>query len=118
MREHGFLCIIKPCEKHAEWIKRFQDKKPLVIYSMWDGYIDRKKGKSAYKEEWAKFFKPYQNSGQFRQMHTSGHATPKMIGKVIQAVDPQEAIIPMHTEHAEGFQQLEIDERYKKIIRY
>ena len=117
MREYGFLCVIKPDEKYHEWMERFQDQNPLLIYSMWDGYIDKKKGKEAYHEAWAQFFAPYKSSGQYRDMHTSGHATAQMIADIIHAADPQEAIIPMHTENVEGFRELDIDMRYKEMIR-
>lgn len=117
MREYGFLCVIKPDEKYHKWIERFKDENPLIIYSMWDGYIDAKKGKDAYNGSWAQFFAPYKASGQYRDMHTSGHATAKMIEEIIKAVDPQEEIIPMHTENAKGFRELRIDNRYKKMIK-
>ncbi len=117
MREHGFLCVIKAEDKYNEWIERFKDKNPLVIYSMWNGYINKKKGKEAYNKEWADFFKPYKRSKQYRDLHTSGHATAKMIAEVIKAVDPQEEIIPMHTENVKGFRELDIDERYKTMLR-
>lgn len=117
MREYGFLCVIKPDEKYHDWIERFKDKTPLVIYSMWDGYIDAKKGKDAYNETWAQFFAPYKSSGQYRDMHTSGHATVKMIEDVIKAVAPQEAIIPMHTENIDGFKKLAIGEELRGKIR-
>lgn len=116
MREHGFLCVIKAEDKYNEWIERFKDKNPIVIYSMWDGYISEEKGKEAYNKEWADFFKPYKESNQYRDLHTSGHATAKMIASVIQAVEPQEAIIPMHTENVEGFRELKIDNKYKQMI--
>ena len=117
MREHGFLCVIKAEDKYNEWIEKFKDKKPLVIYSMWNGYINKDTGKEAYNEKWAQFFLPYQERKQFRDMHTSGHATAGMIADVITAVDPQKEIIPMHTENVDGFRELDIDDKYKKIIR-
>ena len=117
MREHGFLCVIKAEDKYHEWIERFKDKNPIVVYSMWDGYINKERGKDAYNKEWADFFEPYQMSKQFRDMHTSGHATAKMIASVIKAVDPREGIIPMHTENVDGFRELKIDDKYKKIIK-
>ena len=117
MREHGFLCVMKADARYHEWIERFQDKNPLVIYSMWDGYISQKTGKEAYNKEWADFFAPYKESKQFRDLHTSGHATAQMIAEVIQAVDPKEAIIPMHTENVKGFKELAIHKRYQKIIQ-
>ncbi len=117
MREHGFLCVIKAEDKYHKWIERFKDKNPLVIYSMWDGYINKRKGKEAYNKEWAEFFKPYKKSAQYKDLHTSGHATAKMIAEVINAVDPQKEIIPMHTENIKGFKELKIDEKYKKMIK-
>lgn len=117
MGEQGFLCVIKPDEKYHDWIERFKDKNPLVIYSMWGGYIDAEIGKDAYNKKWADFFALYQKNKQFKDMHTSGHATAKMIANVIKAVDPQEAIIPMHTENASGFRELNIPYKYKKIVR-
>lgn len=114
MREHGFLCIIKPEDKYAEWIERFKDKKPLVIYSLWNGYLNPKY--EAYNPNWSKFFESYKQSGQFRDMHTSGHATAEMIASVIEAVNPQKRIYPMHTENIDGFKELEIDDYFKQII--
>jgi len=114
MRRFGFLCIIKPTEKYAKWIERFADKKPLVVYSLWNGYL--KKNHPAYNKEWADFFEPYQKSKQFQDLHTSGHADPKMIAKIIEEVDPQEKIYPMHTEHAQGFLELDIREELKQRV--
>jgi len=115
MRENGFLCIIKPEARFEEWIERFKDEKPLIIYSMWEGYLDSKH--KAYNKEWAEFFDKYKKSGQFYPLHTSGHASADMIAEVINAVDPQEEIIPMHTENAEGFKKLPIKEELKERIR-
>ena len=117
MRKHGFLCVIRADDKYHPWIERFKDKNPWVIYSMWDGYINKAKGKDAYNKEWADFFEPYIISEQFKDLHTSGHATAKMIAEVINAVDPQEEIIPMHTENVDGFMELDINEQYKNILR-
>ena len=112
MREKGFLCVIKPEERYAEWIERFADVKPLVIYALWDGYLDT--SKDAYNEEWAAFFKPYQDKKQFLELHTSGHATPDTIAKLIETVKPQKRIYPMHTGKAEEFKKLKIKEEYKE----
>ena len=114
MREKGFLCIIKPGERYAEWIERFADLKPMVIYALWNGYLDS--GRDAYNAEWAEFFEPYQKSGQFLELHTSGHATPETIAKIIETVKPQKRIYPMHTGKAEEFKKLPIKEEYKERI--
>jgi len=110
------LCVIKAEEKYNEWIERFKDKNPLIIYSMWDGYINETKGKEAYNKEWADFLAPYIKSGQYRNLHTSGHATAKMIADVIEAVAPQKAIYPMHTENMVGFWELDISEEFKNRL--
>lgn len=49
--------------------------------------------------------------------YTSGHATAEMIKDMIIAVDPQEEIIPIHTECKEAFGELDIGEELKKKIR-
>ena len=114
MRENGFLCIIKPGKKYAEWIERFRDLNPKIYYAMWNGYIDSEK--DAYNEEWAEFFAPYIENGQFVELHTSGHATPKTIAKIIETVKPTKRIYPMHTGNAEGFLLLDVDEKYKRML--
>ena len=107
MREYGFLCMIKPGKQYAEWIERFADLQPLLIYSLWGGYLDYKC--DAYNKEWADFFAPYIKSSQYLSLHTSGHATPDTIAKIIETVNPQKRIYPMHTGKAEEFKKLPID---------
>lgn len=116
MREHGFLCIIKPEERYAEWIERFADLNPLVIYSLWDGYLDSTG--AAYRDDWAAFFEPYMRNNQFVQLHTSGHATAETIANIIETVKPQKKIYPIHTEKAGEFQKLPVKNEYKERIVY
>lgn len=111
MREMGFLCIIRPGDKYAEWIERFADLKPKIVYALWNGYLDP--NHAAYNKEWAVFFEPYRKSEQFKELHTSGHATPETIAKVIETVKPRKRIYPMHTGKAEEFRKLEIEDEYK-----
>jgi len=76
---------------------------------MWDGYLDPKR--PAFQKSWYDFIEKWKANGvEFKQLHTSGHATAKMIEEVIKAVDPQEEIIPMHTENAGEFEKLDIGE--------
>ena len=49
-------------------------------------------------------------------LHTSGHASPQMLADVIKAVAPTDEIYPMHTEHPEMFEKLDIGEYAKKIV--
>ena len=115
MRKKGFVIIIKEGEQYKKWIERFADLKPKIIYSMWEGYIDP--AMKAYNKELADFIKPY-DPDQLYKLHTSGHATTKCIEDVIMAINPQKAIIPIHTENKVGFADLNISEELKQRIIY
>ncbi len=43
MREHGFLALIKSEDFCEKFINEFLDVKPVIVYSMWDGYLDPEK---------------------------------------------------------------------------
>lgn len=118
MRERGFLMAIKAEDYCQGFIDHFIDEKDkmVIIYSMWDGYLD--KTRDAYKSSWGEFIEKQENNGiKVVHLHTSGHATAKLIGQVIEAVDPQEAIIPIHTENRDGFMELDIREDLKMKIK-
>ena len=70
------------------------------------------------KQEWIDFLERQIVKGvEVKHLHTSGHATAEMIKDMIIAVDPQEEIIPIHTECKEAFGELDIGEELKKKIR-
>lgn len=124
MEYTGFLAVIKPEAGHEKYIDAFIadyqkgliDEMPVLIYSMWDGYVDPKH--AAKKQEWIDFFHRVEEKGvEVNHLHTSGHATAEMIKDLIIAVDPQEEIIPIHTECKEAFGELDIGEDLKKRIR-
>lgn len=112
MRKEGFVIVIKAEEKYKSWIERFADLEPIVVYSMWEGYLNPKH--KAYNGKWKKFLDSYNH---VEYMHTSGHATASLIAEVINAVEPRESIYPIHTENVAGFQELNIDDNYKRIIK-
>lgn len=117
MEENGFLAVIKPeffCEKYIDAFMD-ADEKPVIIYSMWDGYLDPLH--KAYNKEWADFLSAQEAKGiEIKHLHTSGHATAKMLEDVIKAINPKEEIIPIHTECPEEFMKLDIGDELKKII--
>ena len=124
MKRTGFLAIIKPeqwCEKYIDaFIEDYKagviDEMPVLIYSMWDGYVNPKH--KARKQEWIDFLARVKGKGvEVKHLHTSGHATAKMIKNVIIAVNPQEEIVPIHTECKEAFMDLDIDDALKNRIR-
>lgn len=82
-----------------------------TIYSMWAGYI-RPENK-AFDENLYAFCK----KTDAVTMHTSGHAYPELIANVIDLVDPEEEIIPIHTEAVDEFYNLDIGQKLKDKIR-
>lgn len=118
MKMCGFLAIIKADFFYEKYIDAFMDceDKPVIIYSMWDGYLDP--DHKAYKKEWHDFLKAQEAKGvEIKHLHTSGHATFTMIEEVIKAMDPQEEIVPIHTENPEAFFKLNIGDELKARIR-
>lgn len=136
MERTGFLVIIKPedwCEKYLDPFiddyksgKSEMDQMPVIIYSMWDGYVreysNDKDGNrienKAKNQAWIDFLKQQEEKGvEIKHLHTSGHASPKMLADVIKAVAPTDEIYPMHTEHPEMFRELDIGEFVDLIIK-
>lgn len=111
MRKEGFLIVIKAEENYQKWIERFSDLNPIVVYSMWEGYLNQEH--KAYNKEWKKFI---DSCEQVKYMHTSGHATASLIAQVIHTIAPRQAIYPIHTEKGEKFKELAIDDIYKRRI--
>ena len=124
MEYTGFLAVIKPeewCEKYVDaFVEDYKagiiDEMPVLIYSMWDGYVNP--DHKAKKQEWIDFLTTQETKGvEVKHLHTSGHATAEMIKDMIIAVDPQEEIVPIHTECKEAFGDLDIGEELKERIR-
>lgn len=125
MEYTGFVALIKPdteCEKIIDTFTNDYEagiinEMPVLIYSMWDGYVDPLH--KAKKEDWIDFLERMESKGvEVKHLHTSGHATAKMITEMIKAVNPKEEIIPIHTECKEAFQNLNIGEELKAKIRW
>ncbi len=66
-----------------------------VTWSMWSGYLGEKSGQ--------KLTAALAGAGvPLVQIHTSGHAIPADLQRLVAAVQPR-AVVPIHTEHATGF---------------
>lgn len=111
MRKDGFVAIVSEYDHYERVMDELSDVNPKMIYSMWDGYINPRKG--AYDEKLANFCKKYHAFSK----HTSGHAYPEFISKVITAVNPTQIIWPIHTENAEGFMDLDISDELKGRVK-
>lgn len=92
MKQQGFCMFVRPGNYLSSRVmEQFKDKDPLVIYSMWQGYLEKnvslQNALSGFRIE---------------ELHTSGHADLEAIHSVITEIKPK-VIIPIHTEMPEVF---------------
>ncbi len=130
----GFLAIIKAegwCEKYLDpFIDDYKsgviDQMPVIIFSQWDGYVKEyfigengeRKENRAKNQAWIDFLEKQKEKGvEIKYLHTSGHASAEMIAKVIRETAPTDEIWPMHTEHPEMFEKLDIGEYADKVVQ-
>lgn len=111
MRKHGFLMLVGTSDAYKERMAYFKDLDPVLIFSMWNGYIDDKK--DTFVPEYGKLVKDWRSN---TQLHTSGHATAQDIADMIGTVKPRRGIIPVHTTKKEQFEKLDIEDL--KIIPF
>jgi ribonuclease J len=66
-----------------------------VVWSMWDGYLDQPSGQRLHSA--------LQSANiPLIQHHTSGHATPADLARLVQALRP-EVVVPIHTEAPDAY---------------
>lgn len=120
-KSHGFVTLINAYS--YDLVERFKDCHPVVVYSMWEGYVIREpdRGRS---DTYHKFVRDCQAVGitvippmdgsksPYPPMHTSGHASPELITDVIKAANPGE-VRPIHTEDIRAFLRLKILDNLK-----
>ena len=111
MRKNGFVAIVSEYDHYERLMDELVDVNPELIYSMWEGYLDP--SKDAYNEKLAAFCEKY----HALHKHTSGHAYPELIEKVIEEVNPTQRIWPIHTENADEFKKLNISEELKGKVK-
>ena len=92
--------------------KHMRNYRPYLLYSMWQGYLDEKhpafnEGLKAFVDEFDK---------RVKYIHSTGHADKGTLAKFIQDIAPHKFIVPFHTEDAEGFKSLDIEEKYKDMV--
>ncbi len=115
MEKNGFLMLIGTSEHYQKRMERFEKYDPLLIYSMWDGYIDKEKYPDTWQEDLGSLYHRWPEGRRVR-LHTSGHATAEDIEEMIRIVNPAEYIIPIHTEHPEAFKKLDVGELSSRIV--
>ena len=92
MRDNGFVMFVRANDRFRRIMEPYRGN-CKVIYSMWNGYLQR--------PEMASFLDGY----DWEALHTSGHADRETIRALIETVQPK-AIIPLHTEAPEAFLEL------------
>ena len=112
MKENGFLMLIGVSDAYKARMEYFKDQDPLLIYSMWLGYVN--KDSDAYDSGLGSLYHGW-NPDRRVYLHTSGHATGSDIRQMILTVKPQKYIIPIHTEEPEAFEQLDLGEYLDRI---
>lgn len=112
MLEKGFLMLIGTSDAYKKRMDYFKDQDPLLIYSMWDGYVN--KAKDTYDEKLGKLYHGW-NPERRCDLHTSGHATAEDIRQMILTVKPKKYIIPIHTEKPEVVEELDIGVYAEKV---
>lgn len=90
------------------WVMLFRDsmrrdieaiapQNALLVYSLWTGYIERSRPPAV--DRWAANL-----AMDFEVMHTSGHASPEDLQKLVTAVRPGR-LVPMHTVRPERYRE-------------
>ena len=109
IKETGFLMLIGPGEGYRKYLEEFKEHDPLLIYSMWKGYVD--KNAETYDDGLGALY----HSMRHKDLHTSGHAIKEDLEKMILLTNPEKAVIPIHTEHQKRFRELNIGELADKV---
>lgn len=88
IQKAGGLIFVRANPRFERIIRKFDRSKSILLYSMWDGYIN----------------KPGSNlpeflllAGTWEKLHTSGHASAEDIRHFVEQLSP-DMIIPMHTD--------------------
>lgn len=101
MEQQGFLCMIGTSDGYKKYIEPFKDKKPLLIYSMWKGYVSDE-NKETNDPKMKALYESFPKERRV-DLHTSGHAVKEELEEMIAIVNPLQGIIPIHTEYKEKF---------------
>lgn len=92
IEKQGFRMMVRSNRAFAKMMQQYKEKhnaRCLVIYSMWEGYLEQPG--SPLKA----LMEGFQN---IKHLHTSGHASKQAIIDVCNTVSPKQVIIPVHSE--------------------
>lgn len=105
MEKNGFLILIGKSDSYKKYIEPFRDKNPLLIYSMWKGYVSDK-NKETNDPKMKALYESFPEERRV-DLHTSGHAVKEELEEMIATVNPRQAIVPIHTEFKESYEELD-----------
>ncbi|MGN0483754.1 MAG: MBL fold metallo-hydrolase [Lachnospiraceae bacterium] len=114
MRKNGFLMLVGPSAAYQKRMDYFKDLNPILIYSMWEGYIEKEKYPDTYRPDYGALYDRFSDD-RHTVLHSGGHATAADIEKMVHIIKPQKAIIPIHTTKKEQFKELEIGAYRAKV---
>ena len=86
LRERGFVMPVRANRSFRKIISMYPEA--VLIYSMWEGYLD---GRSP---ELSQFVLPFEETGNIRHLHSSGHATLMDTQIICTAVMPKKELFP------------------------
>ena len=114
--DKGFVMLARPNRNPYVSTGKFEErlmamKDPHIIYSMWSGYLKGGKAEDPSVVEFLKGYKPE----NIEVLHTSGHAYVEDLKKLMDMTCP-DIIVPMHTESAAAFKELELFADYSDNI--
>ena len=99
LRERGaviFLNGTRAAEKLQKLAQRYSNMNPLVLYSMWSGYITDADA-VYYDAKLAEVCAKYNTV----QLHTSGHASKETVEEIIKLIDARDYTEIIHSDAAE-----------------
>lgn len=91
-----FLHGTQAARKLKKLSERYRDLEPVVIYSMWSGYITDEKAEY-YNAELAQVCAACNTL----YLHTSGHATKEVVEELIELINARDYTAVIHSERAE-----------------
>lgn len=115
MQEKGFTMFIRVSASFNRLLDLILpmlpvEGKPLLIYSMWDGYINRDDTRN---EDYVYLQKRF---AEVVQLHTSGHATADTLRRVCELTNPRLAILPIHRDKGTDLSSIGIPSQLQERI--
>lgn len=115
MVDNGFTMFIRASKKFHALLDNILpmlpiEEKPILIYSMWDGYINRA---DTQKEDYIQLQKRF---AEIVPLHTSGHVTMNVLRDICELTNPRLAILPIHKEKNTDFTSIGISSKLQEKI--